>query len=137
TLRTKIANDTRPTVAALGARVNRCNSRIQRCIGHRALARRAGLGLAITRARHAKLAAHPRHAIQVALRFDPGVLHRDSFAKYAAAFFTISRSSLVLASSRRNRAFSASTSVIDRFTATAAPSAALSLPARLSLIQFH
>ena len=68
--------------------------------------------------------------------FDPGVLHRDSFAKYAAAFFTISRSSLVLASSRRNRAFSASTSETDRLTATAAPSAALSLPARLNLIQF-
>ena len=42
----------------------------------------------------------------------------------------------MLASSRRNRAFSASTSVIDRLTATAAPSAVLSLPARLNLIQF-
>ena len=68
---------------------------------------------------------------------DPGVLHRDSFAKYAAAFFTMSKSSFVLASSRRNRPFSASTSVTDRFTGTAAPSAAVSLPARLSLIQFH
>ena len=42
-----------------------------------------------------------------------------------------------VASSRRNRPFSASTSVTDRFTGTAAPSAAVSLPARLSLIQFH
>ena len=43
-------------------------------------------------------------------------------------------SSLALASSRRNRAFSASTSLTDRFAATALPAAALSLPARLSLI---
>ena len=49
----------------------------------------------------------------------------------------MSKSSFVLASSRRNRPFSASTSVTDRFTGTAAPSAAVSLPARLSLIQFH
>jgi len=65
---------------------------------------------------------------------DPGVPHRDSFAKYAAAFFTMSRSSFALANSRRNRAFSASTSLTDRFAATALPAAALSLPARLSLI---
>ena len=43
----------------------------------------------------------------------------------------------MLANSRRNRAFSASTSMTDYFIGTGAPSAALSLPARLSLIQFH
>jgi len=37
--------------------------------------------LAISRTRHLELAAHPRHAEQVALLFDPGVLRRDSFAK--------------------------------------------------------
>jgi len=46
----------------------------------------------------------------------------------------MSRSSFTLANSRRNRAFSASTSLTDRFAATALPAAALSLPARLSLI---
>jgi hypothetical protein len=46
----------------------------------------------------------------VAMLLDPGVLHRDSLAKYAAAFYTISRSSLALASSRRSRAFSTSNS---------------------------
>src|SRR3954452_22362465 len=69
--------------------------------------------------------------------FDPGIFHRDSFAKYAAAFFTISKSSFVLANSRRNRTFSASTSVSDRFTGTATASDALNLPARFSCTQFH
>src|SRR5882672_2602201 len=68
---------------------------------------------------------------------DPGVPHRDSFAKYAAAFFTISRSSLALASSRRSRETSASSSLTPRFIGTAAPAAPLSLPARLNRIQFH
>ena len=53
---------------------------------------------------------------------NPGVFPCDSFAKYAATFFTISRSSLALASSRRNREFSASSSVTERFTGTAAVS---------------
>ena len=137
TLLAQPSHDPRPTVAALAARVKRRHLRIQCRIGRRAITGRAHSPLAIPRARHPELAAHARHAELVALFFDPGVLHRDSFAKYAAVFFTISRSSLVLLSSRRNRAFSASSSVTERFTVTAAPSAALSLPARLSLIQFH
>ena len=48
----------------------------------------------------------------------------------------MSRSTLVLASSRRKRAFSASTSITGRFTGTLVPSAAFSGPVRLSLIQF-
>src|SRR5207302_10371112 len=71
--------------------------------------------------RHRQQSAHPAYRVIVAMLLDPGVPHRDSFAKYAAAFFTISRSSLALASSRRSRAFSASTSETGRFTATAAP----------------
>ena len=43
----------------------------------------------------------------------------------------------MLASSRLNRPFSASTSATDRFTGTAVPSTTLSFPARFSLIQFH
>src|SRR5690606_30668403 len=72
--------------------------------------RRAASPLAIPGSRHPEQATHPRHFEPVAMPFDPGVSHRDSFAKYAAAFFTISRSSFVLANSRRNRAFSASNS---------------------------
>jgi hypothetical protein len=34
--------------------------------------------------------AHHRNRIQLAVREYPGVLHIDSFAKYAAAFFNIS-----------------------------------------------
>lgn len=45
--------------------------------------------LAVTRARHAHLPTHPGHAERVAMRIDPGALHRDSFAKYAAAFFDL------------------------------------------------
>src|SRR5579859_395125 len=136
-LRAQPAHDAGPAVAALAARVHRRHPRIEHRIGHRALTGCSRSPLAIARTRYPELAAHARHAEQVALLFDPGVLHRDSFAKYAAAFFTISRSSLVLASSRRNRAFSASTSWTDRLTATAPPSAALSLPSRLNFIQFH
>src|SRR5690348_17344229 len=66
---------------------------------------------------------------------DPGVSHRDSFAKYAAAFFTISRSSLALASSRRSRAFSASTSDTGRLTAAAALAVAPDPPSRLRRTQ--
>jgi hypothetical protein len=52
---------------------------------------------------------------------NPGVLRRDSFAKYSSAFFTISRSNLVLASSRRKRELSASSSLAERFIGVAAP----------------
>jgi len=69
------------------------------------------------------------------MSIDPGVPHRDSFAKYAAAFFTISRSSLVLASSRRKRLFSASNSAGEPFMGVAADTAA-NLPLRLRRIQF-
>jgi hypothetical protein len=63
--------------------------------------------LAIPGSRNIQLPAHLSHAEFVAVFFDPGVFHRDSFAKYAAAFFTISKSSRALSNSRRNRAFSA------------------------------
>jgi hypothetical protein len=66
---------------------------------------------------------------------NPGVSHRDSFAKYAAAFFTISRSSLALASSRRSRLFSASSSAGEPFIGVANGTAG-NLPALLSRIQF-
>jgi len=45
------------------------------------------------------------------MRFDPRVLHIDSLAKYAAAFFRISFSIRSLATSCRNRVSSASNSL--------------------------
>ena len=66
---------------------------------------------------------------------DPGLLDRDSRAKYAAAFLTISKSSLVLASSRRRRPCSASRSDDERFTGELLQVASSSLPARLNRIQ--
>src|SRR4051812_9296737 len=137
TLLVQPAHDAWPAVATLACCVNRCHLRIERRISRRSITGRSRSPLAITGTRHPEQVAHTRALILIAMLLNPGVLHRDSFAKYAAAFFTISRSSLVLASSRRKRAFSASTSLTDRFTATAPPTAALSLPARLSLIQFH
>src|SRR5207344_58535 len=120
---------------ALPARgMNRRHLHIQRRIGLRALAARTAAPLAIPGSRHLQLSAHPRHAILVAMLLDPGVLHRDSFAKYAAAFFTISRSSFALASSRRKRAFSASSSVAERLVG-AVSSPAFSVPARARLTQ--
>src|SRR5215210_4200168 len=65
---------------------------------------------------------------------DPGVSHRDSFAKYAAAFFTISRSTLAFASSRRSRLFSASSSTAEPVIGVARGNAA-SLPLRFSRAQ--
>ena len=134
TLLAQPAHDAWSPVAALTSRVNRCHSCIECRVGHRTTTRRSRSPLAIPATRHPKLATHPCHVKLVAMLLDPGVPHRDSFAKYAAAFFTMSRSSFALANSRRNRAFSASTSLTDRFAATALPAAALSLPARLSLI---
>jgi hypothetical protein len=45
------------------------------------------------------------------MSFDPGVLHIDSLAKYAAAFFNISFSIRSLATSCRSRVTSASSSL--------------------------
>ena len=62
-------------------------------------------------ARHRQQLAHQGGRIRVDMRFNPGVPHIDSLAKYAAAFFSISFSSRSLAFSCRNRATSASSCV--------------------------
>src|SRR6185295_9865235 len=130
------SHDARPTVAALATRMQRRDLRVERRVGYRAITGRSRSPLAIAGTRHLKLTAHPGHMKPVAVLFDPGVLHRDSFAKYAAAFFTISRSSLALTSSRRSRAFSASSSETGRFTATAALVPPTDSPSRLRRTQF-
>src|SRR5205814_413069 len=61
-------------------------------------------------ARDRQQLAHHRRRIDLSLLFDPRVLHIDSLAKYAAAFFRISFSSLSLAFSCRKRLNSASSS---------------------------
>jgi hypothetical protein len=49
---------------------------------------------------------HGRHAKLPVMGLHEAVLHRDSLAKYAAAFFKMSRSSVTRASSRFSRATS-------------------------------
>jgi hypothetical protein len=127
------AHDARPLVAALTSRVMAAKPahRAPRWPSSDHWARAFSTG-------NMPYATSGADAKLVAVLFDTRVPHRDSFAKYAAAFFSdLYRSSLALASSLRNRAFCVSTSLTGRFTATAGPSAALSLPTRLSLIQFH
>src|SRR6266508_3572867 len=135
-LRAQRENDARPPVAALARRMHRRHLRIQSRVSLRPGARRAVSPLQIARARHRQQAAHPADRIVVAIALDPGVSHRDSFAKYTAAFFTISRSSLALASSRRSRAFSASNSDTGRFTAVASAPIAVDVPSRCRRTQF-
>src|SRR5688572_17092719 len=53
-------------------------------------------------ARDRQLPAQLRHRELAAMRTDEAVLHEDSFAKYAAAFFKISRSSVTRFNSRRS-----------------------------------
>ena len=87
-LLTQPANDARTPIAAFARRVHRRHLRIQPRIGLRPGARRAPPPLQVARARHQQQAAHPADRVVVAMLLDPGVPHRDSFAKYAAAFFT-------------------------------------------------
>src|SRR5439155_4463321 len=101
----------------------------------RPIARRTGAPLQIAGPRYVQLPTQPCHWVGVAMSLDPGVPHRDSFAKSAAAFFTISRSSLVLASSRRKRLFSASNSAGEPFMGVAADTTS-NFPLRLRRIQF-
>jgi len=103
---------------------------IQRRVRFRTLTLGTGPPLAVATTRDRQRAAHPGHREQVAMCGYPGVLHRDSFAKYGAAFFTISRSSFAFANSRRRRALSASSSLAERFTGSSAPAARSSSPGR-------
>jgi hypothetical protein len=72
-------------IAATAAGVNRGSLRIQNSVGNTALAGRTLSPLTISRARCGQDPAHPGDGKLVAMFLDPGVLHRDPFAKYAAA----------------------------------------------------
>jgi hypothetical protein len=67
-----------------------------------------------SRARHRQHLTHQLGRELSPLRIDPGVLHRDSLAKNAVAFFSTSRSMRSVASSARKREFSASISLTAR-----------------------
>src|SRR5579863_3706528 len=75
---------------------------------HRPAALRPVAPLVIAAARHAEHGAHPCHLEEPHMPANEGVLHGSSRAKYAAAFFRMSRSSVTFASSRLRRATSPS-----------------------------
>jgi hypothetical protein len=87
------ADDPWPTVAAFAAPVYCRNLSIECRVGYLTFTGFALPPLAVSGSRYLQLSTHSSHAIPVAIAFDPDVFHRDSFAKYAAAFFTISKSS--------------------------------------------
>src|SRR5690625_1570747 len=71
----------------------------------------AGLPLApgvVARAAYAESATHERERVLASVLLDACVLHRDSLAKYAAAFFRKSRSCLTSSNSRRSLRISSS-----------------------------
>src|SRR5258707_9027002 len=109
---------------------------VQRLIGSIPLARLSVAPLEKPAARYTQYVAQSCDRLPASLCCDPGVLHRDSLAKYAAAFFNISLSTFAAASSRRNRSTSASSSFADRGVADT-PVDDPSLPARSSLTQLN
>ncbi len=68
--------------------------------------RRAQPGIEATML-HQQHAAHHAHPEKAPVRFDEGVLYLASLAKYAVAFFRMSRSSVTRASSAFSRRISA------------------------------
>lgn len=113
--------------------MNLPDMRIQISIGPGSCTRRTTAPLAIACARYAKHPTQAAHTVVVALPHNPGLLHRDPFAKYAVAFRKISTSSLALASSLRSRLFSASRSVGDRRTGPLSADSIDSLPSAIRL----
>src|SRR5271165_334347 len=114
--------------------MNDRNLRVQGAIGELSLTRPTLTPLQEAAAGDIQYLAKSRNRLPAGLCFDPGVLHRDSLAKCAAAFFRISLSTLAEANSRRNRSFSASSSFADRGVAVTATEES-SFPARSSFTQ--
>src|SRR5690242_8083650 len=134
TVRAQHAHHPRTTIALPSSCVDRRHLCIKHRVGFAASAHWPLAPLLITPARYAQVSTQSRHRVIVAMLFNPGVSHRDSFAKYAAAFFTISRSNLAFASSRRSRSFSAWSSAAEPATGVARGDA-VSLPLRFSRAQ--
>src|SRR5216684_894903 len=101
--------DPRPAVLALGLGVDRLDMHQKRIVAQALspLRTRAPAEMLVIAARaHPQHLALHRHRPAPPMAFDPGVLHSDSFAKYAVAFFRMSRSIFVRASSARKRLIS-------------------------------
>jgi hypothetical protein len=109
TLAAKRLDDPRPAIGLATLRVKARDIDIQGGIGRRTLTTGSDAPLAIPRVWNVEQTTQTGRWILLADWLNPGVLHRDSFAKNAA-FFTISRSNLAFANSRRSRSFSASNS---------------------------
>jgi hypothetical protein len=91
--RTNLLGDAWRTVGALVLRMNRPNQREQLRVAQAlTFGRAAALPGAIAIDAYIEDLAQRRQRILPALRVKPGVLHRRSFAKNAAAFFAISSS---------------------------------------------
>src|SRR6185437_3734572 len=122
----------RRTVGTFELGMNRSNQRQQLRIGQPlSLGRAAAFPGAIAVDAYSKDLAQHRQGILPALRVNPGVLHRRSFAKNAAAFFAISSSICRRLFSARRRDSSICSGVT---TFVPAP---LSLPASSALTQLR
>lgn len=133
-LGTQLPHDTRTAVAAAAGTMNGGDLGVQHGIGQCPPTWLPAAPLAIAAARHTQNPAKPTYAVLVAMCVNPGVPHRDPFAKYAVAFRRISISSFALASSLRRRLFSASRSLngrrLELDALDASPVAACALPSR-------
>ncbi len=114
TLLAKLLRDPRPAVASSAVTMDRRHLRIQGLVRQRPCAERLHAPLTVPCAGHQQHPAQPADCVLAAIVLDPGVLHRDTLAKYAVAFRRISTSSFASASSLRSRLFSASSFVTSR-----------------------
>ncbi|KVT43089.1 hypothetical protein WK53_17105 [Burkholderia ubonensis] len=89
-LSTQLSHDTRTAIAAAAGTMNGGDLGVQRGIGLGSPTWRPTTPLAIAAARHTQNPAKPAYAVLVAMCVDPGVPHRDPFAKYVVAFRRIS-----------------------------------------------
>ena len=110
----QLLHDARAPVAAPAVPVDGSHLGVQGLVGQRLGTGRTHAPLAVPAAGNRQHPAQPADRVLVAILFDPGVLHRDPFAKYAVAFRRISTSSFASASSLRNRLHSASSSLTGR-----------------------
>jgi hypothetical protein len=85
-LRTQSSHDASTSVAALALCMQAGHLHIQGSIAQGSIAGATSSPLTVARARDLQQAAQTAHTKPVALSLDPGVPHRDTFAKYAAAF---------------------------------------------------
>jgi len=83
-------NDPWTPVAATAHRMQLRHGRIKGRVRTRSITRLSASPLGVARTRNLQEPTHADNAERVAMLFDPGVSHRDSLKKYAAAFFSLS-----------------------------------------------